>query len=44
VCYTVDGFLEKNKDTLLDNISDALARSSNTLLRTLFTAATYAKV
>ena len=36
VAYDVRGFLEKNKDTLAHDISQAMARSDDPLINTLF--------
>ncbi len=39
VCYTVDGFLEKNKDALNENLLQVIQKSSLKLIQTLFAAA-----
>ena len=36
VSYNVDGFIEKNKDQVSDNIQAALSSSKQNLLKTLF--------
>ena len=38
VTYSVEGFLEKNRDTLVDDLSKLMANSSNDLVKHLFTA------
>ena len=39
VVYHVEGFLEKNKDTLVGDLSNLMSTSSNSLAKFLFTAA-----